>query len=403
VSALDVLRGRPDAARFKDALVFVGTTALGTREVVATPLDTLFAGVEVQATAADNLLQQDFLQRPEHAVALETQVLVALGLFAALVVSRFGVGRGGVLVAACLPALWGVAIRLLSSTGAVVSPLYPTLGLTGTLLATTCAGFVNERRRADRAGLDRATSQRLMVQALLSLTETRDVETGRHSRRTRRLVRALADRLATHADFRDYLTRERIDLLSALAPLHDIGKVGVPDQLLNKPGKLTAEEIVEMRRHTAYGRDVILKTERDVGVHDDATLTLAKEIVYTHHEKWDGTGYPEGLHGHQIPIAGRLMAVVDVFDAITSRRQYHTPMSRAEAIAFIVRGRGTHFDPAVVDAFVTIAPSLDDEFDAADLVPDPASIVAGVKRTSEDDELLDVFDAPPTRVSPWRH
>src|SRR6185503_15639464 len=137
-------------------------------------------------------------------------------------------------------------------------------------------------------------------------TETRDVDTGKHSRRTSRYARLLAGALAKNPAFATYLTPERVDLLSSLAPLHDIGKVGVPDAVLNKPGALTPEELIEMRRHPVYGRDVILKAERQVGVRDDAILSLAKEIVYTHHERWDGTGYPEGSSGADIPIVGRL-------------------------------------------------------------------------------------------------
>src|SRR5204863_604758 len=139
--------------------------------------------------------------------------------------------------------------------------------------------------------------QRLMIQTLLSLTETRDAETGRHSRRTQRYAKVLAEELSTINGFSDYLTPERIELLSSLAPLHDIGKVGIPDHILNKPGALTAEEMAQMRKHPALGREVILKAEQQVGVHDDATLAMAKDIVYTHHERWDGTGYPQGLRG----------------------------------------------------------------------------------------------------------
>jgi putative two-component system response regulator len=197
-----------------------------------------------------------------------------------------------------------------------------------------------------------------MVQSLLSLTEVRDMETGRHSRRTQEYARILAQQLASDPQFHDYLTPDRIALLSSLAPLHDIGKVGVPDRLLNKTGALTAEETVEMRKHPAHGRDVIVHAERDVGTSDDVILAMAKDIVYTHHEKWDGTGYPEGLRGAAIPIAGRLMALVDVYDAVTTRRAYREPMSHDDAVAFIVAGKGTHFDPSVVDAFVEISPVL---------------------------------------------
>jgi putative two-component system response regulator len=114
-----------------------------------------------------------------------------------------------------------------------------------------------------------------------------------------------------------------------------------------------------MRTHPALGREVILKAEQRVGVRDDATLALAKEIVYTHHERWDGSGYPEGLRGTQIPIPGRVMAVVDVYDAAVTRALYRSPMSHADTVKLIVSGRGTHFDPAVVDAFVAVAPVLE--------------------------------------------
>jgi adenylate cyclase len=358
VSAADVMSGAADARMFAGKIVFVGTTALGTREVVATPLDTLFAGVEVQATVADNLLQRDYLHRPEHAVALETQLVLGLGLFAAIVTGQLGLAWGALGVSVCLVSLWIVAISLMSHGGLFLSPLYPSLGLTGGLAAMTAAGFAVERRRADVAGRERTTSQRLMIQTLLSLTEVRDAETGRHSRRTQEYARILAEQLALDPAYRSYLTPERIALFSTLAPLHDIGKVGVPDRLLHKPGMLTADELVEMRKHPAHGRDVIEQAEREVGVHDDVTLAMAKDIVYTHHEKWDGTGYPDGLRGEAIPIAGRLMAVVDVYDATTTRTLYLPPMSHDEAVAFIAKGSGSHFDPAVVDAFVKVAPLL---------------------------------------------
>src|SRR5882672_350199 len=197
-----------------------------------------------------------------------------------------------------------------------------------------------------------------MVQTLLSLTETRDAETGGHSRRTGQYARVLAEQLATHPQFRAYLTPQRIVLLARLAPLHDIGKVGVPDRLLLKQGALTPEEVAEFRKHPVYGRDVIADAERHAGVHDDATLAIAKDIIYTHHEWWDGTGYPQGLKGPEIPIAGRIVALVDVYDAIHARRRYSSPKSHDETVSLIVEARGTHFDPAVVDAFVQVSSVL---------------------------------------------
>jgi putative two-component system response regulator len=194
-----------------------------------------------------------------------------------------------------------------------------------------------------------------MVQTLLSLTETRDAETGRHSRRTQEYVKVLAQQLSVNTEYGHYLTPERIELVSSLAPLHDIGKVGVPDQILNKPGALTPDEMAEMQKHPEYGYEVILKAEGRVGVKDDVILAVAKDIVYTHHEKWDGTGYPRRLRGKEIPVEGRIMAVVDVYDAITTRTLYRPPMSHDDAVKFIIDRTATHFDPAVVQAFVAVA------------------------------------------------
>jgi adenylate cyclase len=358
VSAADVLSNQVPPGTFHEKLVFIGTTALGTREVVATPLDTLFAGVEVQATVADNLLEQDFIKRQELGPALESQTVLALGIAVALLVARAGLLWGTLWGAGGLAALWCGAVWLLSTSGVFLSPLFSTVGMMSALGFMTLAKLTVERRRAESAGHEKTTAQRLMVQTLLSLVEVKDLETGRHSRRTQQYTKALAEQLSTRPEFRDYLTPETIDLLSSLAPLHDIGKVGVPDHILNKPGALSVEELAEMRKHPVHGRDVILKAEQQVGVRDDAILAMAKDIVYTHHEWWDGTGYPEGLRGTEIPVAGRLMALVDVYDATVTRNLYRPPMSHDKAVTFIVAGKGTHFDPAVVDAFILIAPSF---------------------------------------------
>jgi adenylate cyclase len=355
-SAVDVLTNEIPTGALRGRIVFVGTTALGTREVVATPLDTLFAGVEVQATVADNLIEQDFISRSAHGTTLDALVVLGVGLAVAALVAQLGIAAGLIAGATAVAALWWSTIRLLSTGGVFISPLSPTTGVLAGLAVMTVGRFMVERRRANTAGRERTAARGLMVQALLSLTEVRDAETGRHSRRTQQYARLLAERLATQPDLRGYLTPERIDLLSTLAPLHDIGKVGVRDQVLLKPGALTADEFAEMRQHPTLGRDVILKAEARLGVRDDATLEMAKAIVYTHHERWDGAGYPQGLRGTAIPLEGRVMAVVDVYDAVRTRALYRSRMSHGDSLELIVSGKGTHFDPAVVDAFLGVAP-----------------------------------------------
>lgn len=198
-----------------------------------------------------------------------------------------------------------------------------------------------------------AAVQDVTILAMASLAETRDNETGNHIRRTQNYVRVLAVKLRDHPRFRDVLTDEQIELLYKSAPLHDIGKVGVPDSILLKPGRLTDEEFEVMKRHTIYGRDAIQAAERKL---DDASmdsfLRFAREIAYSHQEKWDGTGYPEGLSGDDIPFSARLMALADVYDALISRRVYKPAFSHEEAVRIISEGRGSHFDPDVVDAFL---------------------------------------------------
>ncbi|HEY5799640.1 MAG TPA: two-component system response regulator [Burkholderiaceae bacterium] len=192
------------------------------------------------------------------------------------------------------------------------------------------------------------------ILAMASLAETRDNETGNHIRRTQNYVAALARHLQAHPRFSEFLTDEHVELLYKLAPLHDIGKVGVPDRILLKPGKLDSDEFELMKLHTVYGRDAILSVEKYLGGSNDF-LRFAREIAYSHQEKWDGSGYPENLVGDAIPISARLMAVADVYDALISKRVYKPAFSHEEALAIMKKGRATHFDPDVLDAFFEIS------------------------------------------------
>ena len=358
VSAVDVLQGRASPAAVTNMIAIVGATALGTRDGVATPFDTLFPGVEVQATVADNLLRGDFISRPADALSVEMAAVLSLGIAVTLLISRFGLAWGSAAGLLLLAGEWRGSAWLMTAKGTYFSPVFPAIGLLASMLAATLAKLAQEQHRAESATDDSEAAQRMMVQSLLSLTEIRDAETGSHSRRTQQYSRLLAMQLRDHPRFREYLTPPHIEMLSTLAPLHDIGKVGIPDQLLNKPGALTEDEFRQMKQHPVYGLKVITTAQTRARADDDETLAMAKDIVYTHHERWDGHGYPRGLKGEQIPIPGRVMAVVDAYDALTSPRCYRGPMPHERAVELIVDGDGTHFDPAVVDAFRRTAPLL---------------------------------------------
>jgi putative two-component system response regulator len=193
-------------------------------------------------------------------------------------------------------------------------------------------------------------TQRLSIRALAHLAEIRDQETGNHILRTQAYVERMAIALQQHPRFAAFLTPRNIDLLAKSAPLHDIGKVGIPDSILLKPGALTAEEWRVMKTHAKLGSDAIEMAERDIEVPLEF-LVLAKEIAHWHHEMWDGSGYPDGLAGDAIPISARLMAVADVFDALISQRVYKPALPYNEARDIIMAGRGKHFDPDITDVF----------------------------------------------------
>jgi len=195
--------------------------------------------------------------------------------------------------------------------------------------------------------------QDVTIMAMASLAETRDNETGNHLRRTQNYVRLLAQKLQSNSRFDGQLDDATIDMLYKSAPLHDIGKVGIPDAILLKPGKLTPEEFEIMKTHTTLGRNAIMEAEKLIDA-PSTFLRLARDIAHYHQEKWDGSGYPEGLKGEDIPLSARLMALADVYDALISRRVYKPPFPHEKAVAIITEGRGKHFDPIMVDAFLVI-------------------------------------------------
>ena len=224
------------------------------------------------------------------------------------------------------------------------------------------ADFLRDKSDFLEAEVSKRTREVLAIQdvtilAMATLAETRDLDTGNHIRRTQHYVKALAEKLRTHPRFAGVLTDNYIQMLFKSAPLHDIGKVGIPDRILLKPGRLTPEEFEIMKTHTTLGRDAIEHAEIQLGMPVEF-LSTAKEIALSHQEKWDGSGYPQGLAGEAIPLSARLMAVADVYDALISRRVYKNSVPHEQAVAIIQEGRGVHFDPDITDAFVELQESF---------------------------------------------
>lgn len=200
-------------------------------------------------------------------------------------------------------------------------------------------------------------TQDVTILALARLAESRDHGTGNHLKRVQTYCRRLAEQLQANSCYRAMVTREFIDELSRAAPLHDIGKVGISDNILLKPGKLSPEERRSMEEHTVLGGQTLEYAESMTEY--DSFLSMAKEICYCHHEKWDGSGYPHGLKGLSIPLSARIIAVADVYDALTTCRPYKAAFPHEKSVAIISEGRGSHFDPIVVDCFLQLV----DEFD----------------------------------------
>ncbi|RZI85520.1 MAG: two-component system response regulator [Rubrivivax sp.] len=205
--------------------------------------------------------------------------------------------------------------------------------------------------------LDRLRESTLYV--MISFAEFRDQETGNHVKRTQEYIRVLATHLWTNGQHGDQLNPHTIELMAKSAPLHDIGKVAIPDHILLKPGKLTAEEFEIMKTHAMKGWEMLRRAAHRMG-EDTDFLPYAMEIARSHHEKWDGSGYPDGLAGQAVPLSARLMAVADVYDALISRRPYKEPMSHEAARQFIEQGSGAHFDPEIVRALQATQPHLMD-------------------------------------------
>jgi CHASE2 domain-containing sensor protein len=352
VSFADLLAGRVPRDRLRGKIVLVGSTAptLQDSHATATSGRAEMPGVEVQAHALWTALHGNPLRDAPPWLAFVAIALLGLAVPLAslrlrpLVTLGFAVG---------LAALAAVAAQVAFAHGVVVAVVGPLLALTLGTLGTFIIGYALEGRRSRRADAygrtlelevaartrELRTTQLEVLQRLSQAAEQRDNETGLHLKR----MSLLCGRLARAAGLAEPAAEE----IQQASLLHDIGKIGIPDEILHKPGRLTDDERAVMQRHTTIGAELLVGSSSQL-------LRTAESIARTHHERWDGTGYPAGIVGEAIPLAGRIAAICDVYDALLTERPYKAAWTVDEALAHIEAERGRHFDPSLVDCFAAL-------------------------------------------------
>jgi adenylate cyclase len=359
VPALEVLNGNVAPATLAGKTVFIGSSAAGLNDLHSTLFDAQFPGLKVQAAIADDIDSGAFIREPSWAGAAVMGACLLVGLLMSLI---FTLLREPLPICVATVTLAGGAVAaaaaLFAATGIYLSPAFPVLLATLLFLGLTTTRFAVEKRRAYAWFRKLANAQQVAMESMAAVAETRDPETGAHIKRTQHYVKAIAETLRENGHYTETLTTDFIALLFASAPLHDIGKVGVPDHILLKPGKLTADEFELMKKHAEYGRDIIHSAADKI--EGENFLNVAGEIAYGHHEKWDGSGYPQALQGQRIPLSARIMTVADVYDALISRRCYKEPFPHEQAFEMMRAERGRIFDPVVLDCFFSIEATIRD-------------------------------------------
>lgn len=352
VSALSVMEGKKEASVIAGRIVLVGTSAAGLKDMRITPLNPKSSGVHIHANVIDNMLREEFLQTLPGARGLELFAVVISGLFCSLVLIRFRATLSFLLVGVLSVLELVGSGWFLRTDGIYISPVYPVITLVFIYMFLTVCKFRISEKALLRRTKELAKTQEATIEVMSTAIETRDDQTGGHIKRTKEYVIALARHLQSKKKYKDLLDDATIELMYMCAPLHDVGKIGVPDRVLLKNGKLSDDEFFEMRNHTSYGKFIIESAEGKIGQME--FLQMAKDMAYTHQEKWDGSGYPEKLKGDGIPLSGLIMAVADVYDALISRRVYKPGFSHEKAVLILREGKGTHFAPDVIDAFLEI-------------------------------------------------
>lgn len=345
MAAADLLDGTASPAALRGKVVLIGGSAVGLQDSVRVPGQKTVPGVYVQAAALDNLLRGDFVSRPPWGIPLELLSVLAVGALTVFGLCELSTKWAVLSTGGAVLLLGGISAAAASSAGLLLSPLMAQFTVVGVAL-------VGQQNRAGAMRRHAAEMQEFMVTSLEALSTLRESKNSVHSGQIQQYMRLLCAAGATQPRLKRDLDAEAIELMVRLSPIRDLGKAGIPDRILNKAGALGADELELMKQHVELGLQILEQARKRSGLRDERLFQVACDLVYSHHERWDGSGYPKKLMGEQIPLAGRILAVADVYDALVSERPYKPSVPHAQAVAMIVAGRGTLFDPEVVDAFV---------------------------------------------------
>ena len=350
VSAIDIMQGRYSEL-LTGKIVLVGSSATALHDQVIVTGGEKVIGVKVHMTMIDNILNNELLAQPQsyRYINILISLILSYLLFFLLIKKRnflIILLFIGTFFITTLMSYIGYEHNLYLSVGYLIGPFLLHFFIVGFLFIIIDAYerklFTEELNRSHVALLD----------SMVHVAEVHDIETGAHIVRTKLYIKILAEYMYNNGIYKNYLSSKRIEMMYRTAPLHDVGKVGIEDSILKKKGKLTPMEFEVMKSHADLGRHII--NNAISSYKENEFFIMARNIAHYHHEKWDGSGYPEGLKGEEIPIEARFMAIADVFDALVSRRVYKEPFTYERTLEIIKEGRGKHFDPLMVDAFFRV-------------------------------------------------
>ena len=352
VSVLDILSNRVSAEALRGKIVLIGSSATALHDQVTVPGGRNMAGIQVHATMIDNLLHDELLVQPQNFQLLNMYISLMLTFLLAFLLFKKENNAIVVLFMSVVFTVSAINIYTLSngvylSVGYLLLPFFMHFFLISIIFIFIDTydkkEFSEELNRSHIALLD----------SMSHVAEVHDFETGAHIIRTKKYIKLLAEYIYSKGIYKNELTKDMINMMYITAPMHDIGKVGIADAILKKEGKLTPMEYEVMKTHSELGMHILNNAISSYKEND--FFVMSRNIAHYHHEKWDGSGYPEGLKGEEIPLESRFMALSDVYDALVSKRVYKEAFSFEKTVGIIKEGRGTHFDPVLVDAFLEIS------------------------------------------------